>query len=368
MKRFMIIFGFLSLLIFQIQVHAIPVQIGDSFLDLPEGFQLISDEAEKKTFVFREDQVYVTWKRQELSVGEEASRALAEEMAAEAEVSYFTYLGMPASLHFLIIPRDGFTFAGYMLVIEKTRGRSDILLAISEQGDFERLSAVVFSSLNSYASISGHFEKLGPIASFLDDDPEYGNASLEIPLIDSKFLVPPGSLETNQWVIETEADLLITYPQGSNIAWERYYRVIYRDLFARIQPNRLLIQQALGADRVEAAKTVLAWFQNFTYERRGGISDLLSPLAACVQGGGDCDSRSLAYLALLDVYGIEGRLLISPEYEHGMAALDLEVDGAKFPIGGKDFVVAELTDRVGIGMIASDMADPGKWMAFRLKY
>ena len=45
-----------------------------------------------------------------------------------------------------------------------------------------------------------------------------------------------------------------------------------------------------------------------------------------------------------------------------MAALDIPGEGARIEFEGKSYLVAELTDQVGIGLINKTMADPTQWI------
>jgi hypothetical protein len=49
-----------------------------------------------------------------------------------------------------------------------------------------------------------------------------------------------------------------------------------------------------------------------------------------------------------------------------MAALDLAGGGARFPFADKNWLVAELTAQVNLGMIAQNMADPNQWIGIDL--
>jgi hypothetical protein len=45
-----------------------------------------------------------------------------------------------------------------------------------------------------------------------------------------------------------------------------------------------------------------------------------------------------------------------------MAALDMPGPGARFTYEGKAYLVAEMTEKVNIGLIAKNMADPAFWV------
>ncbi|MCK4543845.1 MAG: hypothetical protein KAU17_16555, partial [Spirochaetales bacterium] len=55
-------------------------------------------------------------------------------------------------------------------------------------------------------------------------------------------------------------------------------------------------------------------------------------------------------------------LMVSSVYEHSLAGVDVSGDGARFSFGGKEWLVAETTDDVEIGLIDRTMADPANWI------
>jgi hypothetical protein len=179
-------------------------------------------------------------------------------------------------------------------------------------------------------------------------------------------------------VIEREAAVLADYkPQTEEgiEAWQRYYRMVYRDAYSRLDYPASLISERLKTEAstalrpderdLQTAERLLGWVQGFGYRRTGG-SDLISPFAAAAFQEGDCDSRSLLYIILLNHYGVDSALMVSSVYSHAMAAVDVQAGGAKINIKDKGFTVAETTDDIGIGMIAADMADPANWVIIPL--
>ena len=60
--------------------------------------------------------------------------------------------------------------------------------------------------------------------------------------------------------------------------------------------------------------------------------------------------------------------MVSDVYSHAMAAVDLAGSGARFPFGGREWLVAELTAPVTLGQIDSTMADPAGWIGVSLAF
>ena len=77
---------------------------------------------------------------------------------------------------------------------------------------------------------------------------------------------------------------------------------------------------------------------------------------------GDCDSLGMVYVLLLRRLGFDAVLLVSSKYSHAMAGVDVPGKGARIAYEGKNYLVAELTDKVELGLIDQTMADPAGWI------
>ena len=70
----------------------------------------------------------------------------------------------------------------------------------------------------------------------------------------------------------------------------------------------------------EVITELLSWTQGFTYERNFAGSDFTNLPKAFATESGDCDSRALLLVIMLNQLGIDAILLVSPEYSHAVAA------------------------------------------------
>jgi hypothetical protein len=184
-------------------------------------------------------------------------------------------------------------------------------------------------------------------------------------------------------VIEREARVLNTYAPPADTprrlgdepapawvrAWRRYYRMLFRDSFPRLEP----VAEAIFMDMVDAGVAredmparILEWLQTAEFERTRSLSDLMSPAACLVNFRGDCDSLGLTYAILLHHLGFEAIMMVSAEYSHALVGVDVPGEGARFPFRGREWLVAELTEEVGIGRIAQEMSDIGGWIGIKL--
>jgi hypothetical protein len=146
--------------------------------------------------------------------------------------------------------------------------------------------------------------------------------------------------------------------------------MIYRDSYHRLDGLAEKLRAALSSQGIGSRETplaILSWIQGFTYQRTGTLSDFLSPVTSLVTAAGDCDSRAMLYDLLLDHLGVDSILLVSTRFSHALAGVHLDRPGASFTFEGRKYLVAEMTEKVGIGMIAKDMADGAAWIPMRLR-
>jgi transglutaminase-like putative cysteine protease len=178
-------------------------------------------------------------------------------------------------------------------------------------------------------------------------------------------------------VVEREYTLLERYA-GSNIwrqAWIRYYRMIYRDAFGRLDEvsfdlerywNRATAIVADEASRSAAAAAfaakALSWVQNFIYERNPEGSDFVNPLSAALEGRGDCDSRAMLMAIILEHADIQAAMMVSQVYSHAMALIDISGEGARIEANGTQWLVAETTAKVTLGQIAEENSRTSNWI------
>jgi hypothetical protein len=263
-------------------------------------------------------------------------------------------------------------YRGYFLFLEGDEF-DYLVMAYTRKDDFLTFFPYVKSCLDSFSP--GDESRRSPgIISTLFYRPEDAVYEKKTQILDGKALIfdyDPFEFEAAQLVIEREAPLLTCYSSGSTeaeLAWDRYYRLIYRDNYHRLDPLYESLKPHMAEmNDLEIAESLLQWLQSFEYGSSGTFSDLLSPLTCVVNGVGDCDSLGLAYLILLEHFDIEGVLMVSEVYSHAMAGVAVERAGFSMTGGGENYVVAELTKDVAMGMIASDMADPAGWQLISFK-
>ncbi|MDC7218799.1 MAG: hypothetical protein PQJ59_02600 [Spirochaetales bacterium] len=291
--------------------------------------------------------------------------------AEEADKSTLSYLDWNTLIADVSFDSGGNLFRGWFMFLEGEEFDYQVI-AFSPQQDYEKTFRYILSCLDSFAP--GEEARRYPgVISRMTYQEENAVYEKKTDFLDGRALVydyDEVEFQASQTVIEREAVILTNYESGSSeaaFAWDRYYKLIYRDNYSRLEPiYHSLKPHMAGKSDLEVAESLLDWLQGFEYGSSNTFSDLLSPLESLVSGVGDCDSLALAYLILLDYFEIEGILLVSEVYHHAMAGVAVERGGYTFPFRGKSYLVTELTKDVEMGMIAQNMSDPQGWLGISL--
>ena len=297
------------------------------------------------------------------------------ELSAEAEHAAFTYLGASASLSDVTFVTAGNEVRGYMVSIDAFQA-DYVLLAFALLESYETAHDHLLSALDSFAL--GDESRLypGPISEFFYAFPAAGGRTVQLPFGGGAipYRVDMDELDAAQVVVEREARILAPYGSLTRevfeAAWRRYFRILYKDNYMRLEPVAAAVREQLEADRVpevDYPREVLTWLQGFDYQRTGGLSDFRPPVSCLASQTGDCDSLALTYAIIMQHLGHDAILMVSDRYGHALAAVDAVGPGARFAFEGRQWLVAELTDDVPLGQIAADMADPAGWIGVRLR-
>jgi len=375
--RFFLLKTVLCFLLFStaiLQAEVIYSEQWDYFLDLPEGilFDDIENGGEKLNLSDQRN-VY----QLKIFPLTETFQTFVQNQGGEfglttAQIQFFPYNNRQAALANLQLSLDDGNFFGWVVWIERNN-QLVRLVGLTQQVTKDQEAPRLLSFLDSFSP--NHQERFapGPIsqAQFPLKTPtqalRWENATFGA-------VVGEDWSRAEQAVIERESQVLMrVQPQDDDQiarAWSRFYRMIYRETYFRVRPFAARLREhyeARGIRNVDLPKTLLSGLQNFMYHRRGDASDIDSSVSVLSTQQGDCDSLALLYLAILDNWGIKGLLMVSREYAHAMVALDLPGSGARFSFAGKQWLVAELTAKVPLGMIDSSMNDPRKWLGIDLK-
>ena len=201
--------------------------------------------------------------------------------------------------------------------------------------------------------------------------------SLEIAGQNINTSIDSADLSASEFIVDLEFAVLSLYSNHKlwKEAWQRYYRMIYKDCTPRIKQvskdifNKLYPvaekKDSKNADIV-FAQYLLSWVQTFEYKReQTKNSSDFTPIPHVLCGeGNDCDSRSMLVSAILNLCGYDTIMLVSREYSHAVAATCIEAPGQKYHLkeNDKDYIFGETIEKITWGMIAQNHSDRTKWI------
>lgn len=366
--RYLMVLLFLIIPLFTTPAEILVSEEWGYALDLPEGFVLDQKEGSTR-YRFSHSLFPVTlqiaiYEHDDFSAAEDTLKHVTEQYESTGELIAFPWRFREAAIARLAFGGG----AGWAVCVELDGERGYLVLAIhTDEKQAASMEAVMISTLDSIATDEGSWHETGPMTAFAwaPEAPTAGSVTCR----ERTFLVPFNTVDgpANQAIVDREFSLLTAYLETPFVypAWERYYRMIFRDAWKRLEKAAFLMESCLSDSPEEKLAELLAWTQTFSYERNPEGADFVNLPDSFLTRTGDCDSRALLLILLLKQMGIDGVLLISPEYSHALAAIDCPGEGARFPYDGKEYLIAETTANVAPGMIDSDMADPEKWFAIQ---
>jgi len=288
-------------------------------------------------------------------------------LGSSGETALFEYEGKAAALmdlHF-----RGYSGWGVCVELAKPESGANApflcALAYSPSSGAD-MDVYHLSALDSIAPSDLEARRPGPVMEFSYPRGE----TIEIPVKGTALnvLVRKNDSEAAQALIDREFALLRQYESAPEWqqAWIRFYRAIYRDSWDRVAAAAFRLEREWNSeqnlDERAFAEKALAFVQGFTYERDLEGSDFINLVTAISEGRGDCDSRSMLLAMLLDQADIPAAMMVSRGHSHAMGLADVPGGGARFESGGKKWLVAETTDKVGIGLISADKSDIASWL------
>ena len=288
------------------------------------------------------------------------------------DTAFFDYNNKAAALFELNFM--GMTGYGLCLELseqEETGEKAPLMLALAySPAGMQGMEYFHLSALNSIAPSNEEMYIPGPVMDFTY--PRDQQINITIAGTDLSALIGVDDAEAAQYLVDSEFFVLSSYRSTENWkeAWIRYYRMIYRDSCGRVSDPvyQLLqyfdvnsIEQDEFGERVFAGKA-LAWVQDFAYERNFEGSDFVNLISAVSEGRGDCDSRAMLWAIILNYADIPAAMMVSADYSHAMGLVNVEGEGARFESEGINWLVAETTAKIGLGLISQDMSSTDSWI------
>jgi len=338
-------------------------------LDLPEGYEYI-DGNNQDRYSFQGpnkamfDVIVYNGVYQDV---EQMANDVNRRLGSSGEIALFEYEGKTAALmdlHF-----RGFSGWGVCVELAKNpaAAKTPLLCALAySPSSGADMDLFHISALDSIALSDLEARRPGPLMEFSYPRGE----AMEIPVKGTGInaLIRENDAEAAQALVDREFNLLRNYENapGWQQAWIRFYRAIYRDSWDRIADALFRLEREWNSGQSQGARAfaekALAFVQGFTYDRDLEGSDFVNLVTAINEGRGDCDSRAMLLAMILDQADIPGAIMVSRGHSHAMGLADVPGTGARFDSGGRKWLVAETTDKVGIGLISADMSDIASWL------
>lgn len=384
MTRFCKKLFYFLFIIFAITSYSFSEQITDRdfgfSLDIPEGFEIADYTEDGMSYVFSHPNIPVTlvMKLTEEKNAKSAAEVLninLKKLNASGETDSFKWNGTVCGISNFSMSLDD-NYSGWAVSAPvKIQDYYVILLCYAPESK-KGCEQFIISTINSLSINNEYLNTPGIITSYAFPSEGSESVLLKIGGKEIKTSLDKSDEEAAKFVIDLEYSVLNLYANHKmwKEAWQRYYRMIYRDNAGRLQQTAKNIYDSIypelkkskpqDAD-IKYAQALLSWVQTFGYERaQSKIESDFTSLPASIKGkGSDCDSRSMLVSVLLNYTGIDTAMLISREYSHAVVVTDIPAPGQTFTMeNGREYLFGETTARVTWGMLAQDQADRTKWI------
>ena len=353
-------------------------------LDIPEGFELAEVSEDQMSYHFTHPNYPVQFilKIYDNPVVSSADKVLGialKKLSASMEIDTFSWNNSPlCAISDFSMTLDK-KYSGWAVCAPLKKQNSYIvLLSYTTAETRQSCNPFIMSILNSLCTDDSFYCFPGIIATYAF--PYEGNKEISLNIGKYKIdtIIDNSDIDAAKFVVEMEYNVLLLYAKHNlwKEAWQRYYRLIYRDSFGRLGQFSSDVLKTIYPEAKKAnpdnpelyyAQTILSWVQTFNYERDNATASDVDftnlPAVLCGQGN-DCDSRSMLVCVLLRAAGLESFMLISREYSHAMTTFENKAPGQKYAVEGtgREFLMGETTAKVTWGTIAQDHADRIKWI------
>jgi hypothetical protein len=164
--------------------------------------------------------------------------------------------------------------------------------------------------------------------------------------------------------------LLVTRTCRADIACA--YRKIAENDAKDVAPlTRLFLEHGkdAGLDQGELAALIVTFVQNLRYDRPDASVPfgIFPPALVASEGWGDCDSKGLLAVMMLEGAGIDAVLLSSEQFTHAAVGVMLPGEGMRVPGDGRSYLYWEVTTpNWPPGDIKPELNKPQMWRAISL--
>lgn len=351
-------------------------------LDIPEGFQIDSYTEDGMSYMFSHPNIPVNlilriYDKRDNTNSANVLKSTLDKLSAKYDIDSFKWSGKVCSISSFTMNLDK-EYSGWALCTPSLINNSYInLMCYAPSDKADACQQFIMSTLNSLCIDSEYYNTPGIITTYAF--PSEGKIQNTVSINNKKIIsqLDKSDIDASNFVIELEYSVLKLYANHAmwKEAWQRYYKLIYRDSYGRLSDFSENVYKSLYSQaqidnpsnpEIAYAQYLLSWVQTFNYQRadNNNDSDFTSPIAAILGNGNDCDSRSMLISIMLNYVGIDTLMLISRDYSHAMAASGIQAPGQTytFESNNKEYIFGETTAKITWGMIAQDQSDRSKWI------
>ena len=369
---------------FNLYAENISDSVYEYSLDIPEGFELTEISDDQMSYHFTHPAYPVQfiikiYDNPSLKSSEQVLGMTLKKLSASMEIDTFSWNKSPrCAISDFSMTLDK-KYSGWAVCAPLKKQNSYVaVLSYTTSETRQSCNPFIMSILNSLCTDEDYYCFPGIIATYAF--PYEGDRSITLNIGNTKIntVIDKADVDAAQFVLEMEYNVLLLYAKHNlwKEAWQRYYRLIYRDSYGRLaQVSSDVIKTLYPAcekanpsnPSLAYAQTILSWVQTFDYKRDNASSsstDFTNLPAVLCGTGNDCDSRSMLVSVLLRAAGLESFMLISREYSHAMTTFENPAPGQKYEVEGtgREFLMGETTAKVTWGTIAQEHADRSKWI------
>ncbi|MGL4986485.1 MAG: hypothetical protein ACRC5H_05020 [Treponemataceae bacterium] len=343
-------------------------------LDMPEGF-ILADSNNTEQYLFYHENAHIftaltVYTADEYQSSTAILHMLIDKLEPQGESISFQWESRNTTLlNFSFLMNEGDFYAWATICPLPEKNAFLYVLTYTQQENRDALKeSMMVSIIDSITLQKNDWFAPGLITSFSYPDQNRNQSQIiTFDNTDLEVILGENVIEANQYVIDREFMILSAYANTVHWqeAWKRFYRIIYRDAYKRLEPTGNTLKAYLNqktSNEKEQIQSLLSWVQVKPYDRNYQGSDFTSLPAILFDVYSDCDSRSLMIALLLQQMGYNTVLFVSPEYSHAVLGVEFAANGAKMMLNDTWFLIGETTAPVNLGLIDSTMADPSKWI------
>ncbi len=267
---------------------------------------------------------------------------------------------------------SGKEISGYAATFTLPFDKGNLFLATwCEKNNAQKYDDFLTSLLDAVFIDAGSYYESGLYTSYKYPKFERGEKKKVTLTIGGKEIesyIHENDAKINQALVEREFKVLEACSSKATWkeAWQRYYRMIFKDCYSPLRKCAFDIYNSLApdcSDETDLAQKLLSWTQEMHYEREKTYSDFISPLAIVQGSGSDCDSRSMLLAVLLTHMNQDALIFVSATYSHAMAGFVSSHPGHSFSVNGKKYLMGETTAKgLTWGKISADEDNQSEWI------